>query len=63
MVMFTWDYQGVNVLITYFDIIAISSTISLLNAWIMICQLPVENVLDAIKLRIVTVTLWRCVKT
>ena len=64
MVMFTWDYQGVKVLITSLyqsAIIAISSTISLVNAQITICQLPVANELDGTKLRIATVTLKRSV--
>ena len=62
MVMFTWDYQGVKVLITslyHSAIIAINSTISLVKAQIGICQVPVANVLDGRKLRTVNVTFWR----
>ena len=58
MVMFTWDNQGVKVLITslyHSDIIAINSTSSLVNAKIRICQLPEAHVLEGAKLRIVTV--------
>ena len=58
------DYQGVKVSTTslyHCAITAISSAIWLVNAQIRICQLPVLNVLDATKLRIVTVTLWRSV--
>ena len=64
MFMFTWDYQGVKVLITYLyhsAIIAIITTISLVNGLIRICQLPMANVLDGTKLNFVTVTLWTSV--
>ena len=52
MVMFTWDYHDVKVLITslyHSAIIATSSTISLTSAQIRICQLPVTNVPDGTK--------------
>ena len=55
MVMFTWDYQGVKVLITslyHSAMIATSSTISLMNAQIKICQLPVGKVPDGTKQRL-----------
>ena len=43
-------------------IIAIRSIISLVNAQIKIGQVPVTNVLDVKKLRIINVTLEKCVK-
>ena len=61
---FTWEYQGVKVLITslYLSAItAINSTILLMNYHIKISQLPVTNVMDGIKLRIITVILLRSV--
>ena len=64
MVIFTWNYQGVKVLITslyHSVIIATSSIISLMNGLVKICQLPVTNVRDDTKQMIVTVTLWRSV--
>ena len=42
-------------------VIAIITTISLVNAQIKICQHTVGNVMDGTKLKIVTVTLWRSV--
>ena len=42
-------------------IIALSSTIALVNAQLKIYQLPVAIVLDATKLSILTVTIWRSV--
>ena len=54
MAVFTWDYQGVIYLMTslnYSAIIATSLVISLMNAQIRICQLPVANVLNGAKQR------------
>ena len=64
MVMFTWGYHVIKVLIYFLyhcDINAISSTNSLVNVQIRICQLPVANVRDARKLRILTTNFSRCV--